>query len=590
MLAFVLVLALMPALAAGQSPPRPANPGRWTATKPWGATAVHLSLLRGDLTPHRRVHSQVLWWDEPTPSFQCGLWAWKPTTDDCASSLESNLTALSVPAPPRNIFCGAHTALADGNLFVVGGHENVTIGTTQALIFNRATRTWAVVDSMSQRRYYATATTLPDGRVLASSGTQYQHLVFFGGRTDGDTLRNSVDRFQLLSKGAWDLPVNPRQGQVGTSWPEKREEHSLASVPRGPGFVFGGMDASGRPLNDAWRLDRTDSDTAQTYAWAKLVVSGTVPARRLHAAVARTEITSHPAFPQVMYVFGGRGQTGPLGDLQRLRWESPWGWTWTDLTDMTQGAPPAPRYGHAAAYVDSLMVLCGGKDAGGQLADSLWVLSFRTSPPSWIRPTIISATRPSARYLHALANDSELRTRGGSEWDRFFLFGGRQAQEPDSLSNELWNLYLSRDGQSAAWFRLSPTGTTPAPRRQATIAYERNRVLIFGGDTGEAPDPVVWSACPDTEQYVPPSWVPLASSSLSLRGHTAFYDARDLVARVPETYNPVANHWSRLDGAPKLQALYPFTFVDTTGHRVFNAGPTSNGYQTYRLDLDAPGW
>jgi hypothetical protein len=77
----------------------------------------------------------------------------------------------AVPAP-YNIFCSGHSALADGRILVAGGHDDAggVLGANRAAIFDPATESWTSVPSMTYRRWYPTATTLPDGRVLVTSG------------------------------------------------------------------------------------------------------------------------------------------------------------------------------------------------------------------------------------------------------------------------------------------------------------------------------------------------------------------------------------------------------------------------------------
>jgi hypothetical protein len=76
-----------------------------------------------------------------------------------------------VPAP-YNVFCSGHSALADGRILVVGGHDSAAsiLGSNEAAIFDPVTESWTSVPRMAYRRWYPTATTLPDGRVLVTSG------------------------------------------------------------------------------------------------------------------------------------------------------------------------------------------------------------------------------------------------------------------------------------------------------------------------------------------------------------------------------------------------------------------------------------
>ncbi len=84
-----------------------------------------------------------------------------------------NNTFTSVPVNV-NLFCSGHAVLADGRVLVVGGFGGSSnpIGIANAEIFDPSTNTWTTVPSMAYRRWYPTATTLSDGRVLVTAGWQ----------------------------------------------------------------------------------------------------------------------------------------------------------------------------------------------------------------------------------------------------------------------------------------------------------------------------------------------------------------------------------------------------------------------------------
>jgi chitodextrinase len=76
----------------------------------------------------------------------------------------------SVPVP-ANIFCSGHEQMADGRIFVTGGHNGgAHIGLPVNNAFDPATETWTVLANMSYPRWYPTTATLPDGRELVVAG------------------------------------------------------------------------------------------------------------------------------------------------------------------------------------------------------------------------------------------------------------------------------------------------------------------------------------------------------------------------------------------------------------------------------------
>jgi hypothetical protein len=69
-----------------------------------------------------------------------------------------------------NFFCAAITTTATGKALIFGGHVSSWAGTTNTTTFDGSTLTWGGGASMNRSRWYATATTLADGRVLVLSG------------------------------------------------------------------------------------------------------------------------------------------------------------------------------------------------------------------------------------------------------------------------------------------------------------------------------------------------------------------------------------------------------------------------------------
>ena len=143
----------------GGSPPPPPPPpppvGQWSAPFNWPLVAVNMVLL---------PTGKVLMYDGLASGVNGGNSArvWNPTTG-----------AFTSTPSDVNHFCTGHSALADGRVLVVGGHLGGSNqwGLFDATIFNPSTQLWTAASPMSFARWYATATTLPDGRILATSGS-----------------------------------------------------------------------------------------------------------------------------------------------------------------------------------------------------------------------------------------------------------------------------------------------------------------------------------------------------------------------------------------------------------------------------------
>jgi hypothetical protein len=77
-------------------------------------------------------------------------------------------------ATSTNLFCSGHAALPDGRILVVGGYggSSSKFGIPDAEIFDPAMNTWTTIPKMAYSRWYPTATTLSDGRILVTAGWQ----------------------------------------------------------------------------------------------------------------------------------------------------------------------------------------------------------------------------------------------------------------------------------------------------------------------------------------------------------------------------------------------------------------------------------
>jgi hypothetical protein len=122
--------------------------GRWGPTFQTPVVGIHLHLL-----PTGKV---LLWGDRGAAHL------WDPANP------AAGFTALS---KTYQIFCSGHTFLPDGRLLIVGGKITGIKGEPRAVIFDPTTESWSATGSMAQGRYYPTVTVLPNGDVVAISGS-----------------------------------------------------------------------------------------------------------------------------------------------------------------------------------------------------------------------------------------------------------------------------------------------------------------------------------------------------------------------------------------------------------------------------------
>ncbi|MGH3623775.1 MAG: galactose oxidase-like domain-containing protein [Sciscionella sp.] len=176
-----------------------AQVGQWGTVFPLPNVAIHTHVLPS---------GKVLFWgrrDRPSDSLNehvCTPQVWDPATGTTEPTPQPTLA----DGATVNVFCSGHTFLPDGRLLVAGGHLADSNGVNQACVYDYASNTWTALPVMNGGRWYPTATTLADGRVVVMSGS-----TIVGGRT----IVNSVP--QIWDGARWQdtatfvgLPLYPR--------------------------------------------------------------------------------------------------------------------------------------------------------------------------------------------------------------------------------------------------------------------------------------------------------------------------------------------------------------------------------------------
>ncbi len=136
-------------------PPDPSVFGEMALPFSMPDVAVDISLLHT---------GEVIFWKGQNngTSTPTNVYLWNPVTQ-VFTQVTNALT---------NIFCAGHAILADGRLFVAGGHDNGSgiLGEDDANIFDPISRTWSPAAKMAYKRWYPSVTTLADGKMLVTSG------------------------------------------------------------------------------------------------------------------------------------------------------------------------------------------------------------------------------------------------------------------------------------------------------------------------------------------------------------------------------------------------------------------------------------
>jgi hypothetical protein len=146
--AFVLLLLFVVAVAV-RSNAQASTQGQWSAVASWPTRAVHATLL-----PDGRVFFVSYYAESLHPNI------WDPVSNTFTATASSSYA----------LFCAGHTTLADGRVFIAGGHIADFTGYAHTVIFDPATNGFTSLPNMNTGRWYPTATTLPNGDVLVVSG------------------------------------------------------------------------------------------------------------------------------------------------------------------------------------------------------------------------------------------------------------------------------------------------------------------------------------------------------------------------------------------------------------------------------------
>ncbi len=183
------VAAISAAVTLNPLPPE-ATSGKWDPPQSWDIVPLHWTLL---------PNGKILAWGKFEPGGGMGMpRLWDP-------SAGGPMTARTV-ADDNMLFCSGHTLMADGRVMVSGGHLNDDRGLDVTNIFDPVSESWVSgLPRMAKGRWYPTATTLPDGRVITVAGRDASSTVVLipevweGGR------------WVQLTGASLKLPYYPRQ-------------------------------------------------------------------------------------------------------------------------------------------------------------------------------------------------------------------------------------------------------------------------------------------------------------------------------------------------------------------------------------------
>jgi hypothetical protein len=142
----LVTLAGLPPWAKAQNP---AVVGQFSPLMNWPYNPTHAVLLPS---------GNVLWWGSFGSGNQPEIW--NPATS----------TNAGVTSAGYDIFCGGHSVLGNGQVFVTGGDSAINTGVANASAYDPVSGTWTLLPDMNAGRWYPTNTVLPNGDVVVTSG------------------------------------------------------------------------------------------------------------------------------------------------------------------------------------------------------------------------------------------------------------------------------------------------------------------------------------------------------------------------------------------------------------------------------------
>ncbi|MBP9890360.1 MAG: choice-of-anchor D domain-containing protein [Planctomycetes bacterium] len=138
------------------------------------------------------------------------------------------------------------------------------------------------------------------------------------------------------------------------------------------------------------------------------------------------------------------------------------------------GTPPAARQYPVSVYdaANQRMLVFGGWNSSLGVFNDTWSLSLTRGSETWAQLAPAGGL-PAARHFHAAALDLAR--------NRMLMFGGKGAS---GNLGDIWELTLNLGTET--WTQLAPTGTAPTARNGAQMVVDvpRDRLVIYGGDTG----------------------------------------------------------------------------------------------------------
>lgn len=226
--------------------------GRWSSTGDLGVVGTHAVLLR---EPQSNA-AKVFLFGESGTNQRMKLWRFFADDDTVRLPTTSFVDSVSVLATVQHpdtlvndLFCNGHSVLPDGRMLFIGGNYQPrnaceTVYTFDPAWFGGTANPWTVDATMAAERWYATATALPDGRILAAAGEARSWFGAFGGHTSADSSDRKWRSLAFAARYHWGdttaVPADstPPSGptRVRKNYPRWASSRRPARIMRWPAF------------------------------------------------------------------------------------------------------------------------------------------------------------------------------------------------------------------------------------------------------------------------------------------------------------------------------------------------------------------
>jgi N-acetylneuraminic acid mutarotase len=341
----------------------------------------------------------------------------------------------------------SHTAtlLPNGQVLVAGGLEYFFgypgplwhyKALTSAALYDPATATWAATSSLSEPRANATATLLPNGKVLVVGGTTGSATIYARGYSS----LASAEIFDPAT-GSWTTT-----GSLAYA----RSYHTATLLPDGKVLVAGGIQ---EPLGSGqFSTERAEVYDPATGTWT--ATGNLITARDSHTATLLSN-------GKVLVVGGQRSSSNGAVPLANVELYDPSSGIWTATADLIGG----PRAFHTATLLPNGNVLVAGSYVAGSEANhSKSAEVYDPVSATWTATGSMAFRR--GNHTATLLPDGQVLVAGG-------IGGNSNSFSIETVSAELYN------AATGSW---KSTGVLAERRRLHTATLLPNgTVLVTGG-------------------------------------------------------------------------------------------------------------